>query len=124
MIDNLRAGPNVAKAMNMVGDVRGKTVIILEDMIDTAGTLVEATNAVIKEGAKMVYATATHAVLSGPAVQRIRDSQLTKVIVTDTVPLSAEAQACDKIVQLSVADILAEAIYRIHNYDSVSSLFI
>ena len=124
MIDKRRTGPNVAKAMNIVGEVEGKVAIILDDMIDTAGTLTEAAQAVLANGAKIVYAAASHGVLSGPAVERIKNSQIERVIVTDTVPLSPEAQACSKIVQLSVADLLAEAIYRIHNYDSVSSLFI
>jgi ribose-phosphate pyrophosphokinase len=124
MIDKRRVGPNVAKAMNIVGDVDGKIAVILDDMIDTAGTLTEAVSAVFDHGAKKVVAAATHGVLSGPAVERIMASKLEQVIVTDTIPLSAEAQSCKKIVQLSVADLLAEAIYRIHNYDSVSSLFI
>jgi ribose-phosphate pyrophosphokinase len=123
MIDKRRTGPNVAKAMNIIGDVEGKTAIILDDMIDTAGTLCEAVGAVLDHGAKKVYAAATHGVLSGPAIERISASKLEQVIVTDTIPLSPEAQGCGKIVQLSVADLLAEAIYRIHNYDSVSSLF-
>jgi ribose-phosphate pyrophosphokinase len=124
MIDKRRTGPNVAQAMNVVGDVDGKIAIILDDMIDTAGTLTEAAHAVLDRGAKKVYAAATHGVLSGPAIERIAASKIEKVIVTDTIPLTAEARACKKIVQLSVADLLAEAIYRIHNYDSVSSLFI
>lgn len=124
MIDKRRTGPNVAKAMNIIGEVRGKTAIILDDMIDTAGTLTEAVHAVLEHGATEVYAAATHGVLSGPAIERISKSPIQRVIVTDTIPLSPEAQACGKIVQLSVADLLAEAIYRIHNYDSVSSLFI
>jgi ribose-phosphate pyrophosphokinase len=124
MIDKRRTGPNVAKAMNVIGDVSGKTAIIVDDMIDTAGTLTEAAGAVLSHGATKVYACATHGVLSGPAISRIMDSPIQRVIVTDTIPLSPEAEACGKIVQLSVADILAEAIYRIHNYDSVSSLFI
>jgi len=124
MIDKRRTGPNVAKAMNVIGDVNGKTAIIVDDMIDTAGTLTEAAQAVLSHGATKVYAAATHGVLSGPAISRIMDSPIQRVIVTDTIPLSPEAEACSKIVQLSVADILAEAIYRIHNYDSVSSLFI
>jgi ribose-phosphate pyrophosphokinase len=93
-------------------------------MIDTAGTLTEAANAVFDHGAIRVLAAATHGVLSGPAIQRIQDSRLEKVIVTDTIPLAPNAQACSKVVQLSVSEILAEAIYRIHNYDSVSSLFL
>jgi len=124
MIDKRRIGPNIAKAMNIVGDVEGKTAIILDDMIDTAGTLTEAAHAVLEQGAKKVYAAATHGVLSGPAVERIKNSKIEQVIVTDTIPLSEEAEKCGKIVQLSVADLLAEAVYRIHNYDSVSSLFI
>ena len=124
MIDKRRTGPNVAKAMNIVGDVDGKIAVILDDMIDTAGTLTEAASAVMKNGAKKIYAAATHGVLSGPAVERISNSTIEKVIVTDTIPLSIEAAACPKILQLSVADLLAEAIYRIHNYDSVSSLFV
>jgi ribose-phosphate pyrophosphokinase len=124
MIDKRRTGPNVAKAMNVVGDVKGKNAIIVDDMIDTAGTLTEAAHAVLEQGANQVFACATHGVLSGPAIKRIMDSPIQKVIVTDTIPLSTEAASCSKIVQLSVADILAEAIYRIHNYDSVSNLFI
>ncbi|MCM2322382.1 MAG: ribose-phosphate pyrophosphokinase [Oligoflexia bacterium] len=124
MIDKRRVRPNVAKAMNVVGDVRGKSVIILDDMIDTGGTLTEAVNAVMDHGAHEVFAAATHGVLSGPAIERIMASPIKQIIVTDTIPLSSEAAACRKVVQLSVADILAEAIYRIHNYDSVSSLFI
>jgi ribose-phosphate pyrophosphokinase len=124
MIDKRRTGPNVAKAMNVIGEVEGKVAVILDDMIDTAGTLTEATQAVRQRGAQKVYAAATHGVLSGPAIERIKNSPLERVIVTDTVPLSSEAAANSKFVQLSVADLLAEAIYRIHNYDSVSSLFI
>jgi ribose-phosphate pyrophosphokinase len=124
MIDKRRTGPNVAKAMNVIGEVKGKTAIILDDMIDTAGTLTEAVHAVIDHGATQVYAAATHGVLSGPAIERLEKSPIQRVIVTDTIPLSEEARNCKKIVQLSVADLLAEAIYRIHNYDSVSSLFI
>lgn len=123
MIDKRRIGPNVAKAMHIVGDVKGKTAIILDDMIDTAGTLCEAVNAVLDHGATRCLAAATHGVLSGPAIERIEKSPIEKVIVTDTVPLSPEAAKCPKIEQLSVADLLAEAIYRIHNYDSVSNLF-
>lgn len=124
MIDKRRTGPNVAKAMNVIGDVEGKVAVILDDMIDTAGTLTEAAHAVLDRGAKKLYAAATHGVLSGPAVERIEKSKIERVIVTDTIPLSENAAACKKIAQLSVADLLAEAIYRIHNYDSVSSLFI
>jgi ribose-phosphate pyrophosphokinase len=124
MIDKRRTGPNVAKAMNIVGDVDGKIAIILDDMIDTAGTLTEAAHAVVDHGAKKVYAAATHGVLSGPAVERIMKSKIEKVVVCDTIPLSEDAAKCPKLVQLSVASLLAEAIYRIHNYDSVSSRFL
>ncbi len=93
-------------------------------MIDTAGTLTEAASAVLDQGAKRVFAVATHGVLSGPAIERIAKSRIEQVIITDTIPLSAEAKACNKFVQLTVAGLLAEAIYRIHNYDSVSNLFI
>jgi ribose-phosphate pyrophosphokinase len=123
MIDKRRTAPNVAKAMNIVGDVSGKSAIILDDMIDTAGTLTEAANAVLDHGAVQVFATATHGVLSGPAIERIQASRIEKVIVTDTIPLSPAGAACSKVVQLSVDQLLAEAIQRIHHYDSVSSLF-
>ena len=124
MIDKRRTAPNVAKAMNIVGDVEGKVAILVDDMIDTAGTLTEAANAVIERGAKAVFAAATHGIFSGPAIERIEKSKIEKVIVTDTIPLDTNAQACSKITQLSVSEILAEAMYRIHNYDSVSSLFL
>ena len=124
MIDKRRTGPNVAKAMNIVGEVEGKIAIILDDMIDTAGTLCEAATAVLDHGGQRVFAAATHGVLSGPAIERITNSRLEQVIVTDTIPLSPAAAACAKIKQLSVAELLAEAIFRIHNYDSVSNLFI
>jgi ribose-phosphate pyrophosphokinase len=124
MIDKRRTGPNVAKAMNVVGDVKGKYAIIVDDMIDTAGTLTEAANAVIEHGAVGISAVATHGVLSGPAVDRIMASRIDRVLVTDTIPASEKVKACSKISQFSVADLLAEAINRIHNYDSVSSLFI
>lgn len=123
IIDKRRTGPNVAKAMNIIGDVENKTAIIIDDMIDTAGTLTEAANAVFAHGSKRVLAAATHGVFSGPAIQRIQDSKLEKVIITDTIPLSSEAKRCKKVDQISVAPLLAEAIFRIHNYDSVSSLF-
>lgn len=124
VIDKRRTGPNIAKAMNIIGDVEGKTVIILDDMIDTAGTLTEAADAVLKNGATHVFAAATHGVLSGPALERIEKSKIEKIVVTDSIPLSPDAAASSKIMQVSVAELLAEAIYRIHNYDSVSSLFI
>ncbi|MBC7386519.1 MAG: ribose-phosphate pyrophosphokinase [Cryobacterium sp.] len=124
MIDKRRTGPNVAKAMNIIGEVSGKAAIIVDDMIDTAGTLIEGVNAILSHGGTEVYAAATHGVLSGPAIERIVNSPIKQVIVTDTIPLTDEAKATSKIVQLSVSDILAEAIHRIHNYDSVSQLFV
>lgn len=123
IIDKRRVGPNIAKAMNIIGDVEGKTALILDDMIDTAGTLTEAAQAVKDHGAKEVYAAATHAVLSGPAIERISNSVIKKVILTDTIPVTDAVSNCSKIEVLSVSDMLAEAISRIHNYDSVSSLF-
>lgn len=124
MIDKRRIAANVAKAMNIIGDVEGKKALLVDDMIDTAGSLTQAANAVLEKGAKEVYAVATHGVFSGPAIQRIQESTIQKVIVTDTIPLSPEAEKCDKIVQLTTADLITEAIHRIHNYDSLSSLFI
>lgn len=125
MIDKRRTGPNVAKAMNIVGDVRGKDVIVVDDMIDTAGTLVEAARTLRAHGAKKIYAFATHGVFSDPAAQRIEQSEeLEGVIVTDTVPLSESAKKVEKIHVLSTADILSKAIHRTFNHDSVSSLFI
>ena len=123
IIDKRRTGPNVAKAMNIIGDVKDKVAIILDDMIDTAGTLTESANATLDHGAREVYAAATHGVLSGPAIERIENSRIKKVIVTDTIPLSENGKNCSKIAQISVSHLIAEAIYRIHHYDSVSSLF-
>ncbi len=124
MIDKRRTGPNVAKAMNLVGSVEGKIAIVLDDMIDTAGTLTEAAGSALSNGATEVYAMATHAILSGPAIERINASAIKKVILTDTIPLSAEGAKSDKFEILSVSGLLAEAIRRVHNYDSVSSLFL
>jgi ribose-phosphate pyrophosphokinase len=125
MIDKRRTGKNVAKAMNVVGDVSGKDCIIIDDMIDTAGTLVEACKALREHGAKKVYACATHPVFSAPALERIAAAdELDRVIVTDTIPLSEEGKKIEKIVVLSTAEILAKAIHRTFNNDSVSSLFI
>ena len=124
IIDKRRERANVSEVMNIIGDVEGRTCVLLDDMIDTAGTLTNAAQALMKAGAKSVMATATHAVLSGPAVERIKASPLTEVVVSDTVPLRAEALACGKFRVLSVAHLLGEAIRRIHNGDSVSSLFV
>ncbi len=123
IIDKRRSGPNKAEVLHLIGDVRDKTAIIVDDMIDTAGTLQKAAQAVQDNGAKAVYAVATHAVLSGPSVERIRESVLQKVFVTDTIPLSALGQAEPKISTVPVARVLAEAIRSIHSNDSVSRLF-
>jgi len=124
IVDKRRLKANVAEVMNVIGDVQGKVAVILDDMIDTAGTLTQAANALVDEGAAKVYAYATHAVLSGPAVERISKSPIEEVVVTDTIPLSDQAAACPKIRQLSVARLLGEAIKRIHQADSLSSLFV
>ena len=123
IIDKRRERANVAEVVNLIGDVKGRNCIIVDDMIDTAGTLTGAAHALADKGAKSIVACASHGVLSGPAVQRINNSPLTDVIVTDTMPLSAEAKACPKIRQVSIARLLGEAIKRIHSSDSVSSLF-
>ncbi|MFG1500341.1 ribose-phosphate pyrophosphokinase [Halobacteriovorax sp. XZX-3] len=125
MIDKRRTGKNVAKAMNIVGDVNGKDCIILDDMIDTAGTLIEACNALKDNGARSVVACATHPVFSGPAIERINKAEsLNKVLVTNTIPLSKEARESGKIISVSAAEILAKSIHRTFNNDSVSSLFL
>jgi ribose-phosphate pyrophosphokinase len=124
IIDKRRKAPNVAEVMNVIGDIEGRDVVIIDDMIDTAGTLTQAAKALHEKGARRIRACATHAVLSGQAVARINESALEEVIVCDTIPLSAEAQSSPKIKVLSAARLLGEAIKRIHNADSVSSLFI
>ncbi len=123
IIDKRREHANVSEVMNIVGEIRSRDCIIVDDMIDTGGTLTNAAAALQIQGARNVYAAATHAVLSGPAVQRIAASPLLKVVVTDTIPLTEEAKATGKFKVLSVARLLGEAIKRIHNGDSVSSLF-
>ena len=123
IIDKRRERANVSEVMHLIGDVKGRQCVIIDDMIYTAGTLVGAAKALIEHGATRVVACATHGVLSGPAVQRITDSPLDEVVVSDTIPLSAEAKACPKIKQVSMARLLGEAIKRIHSSDSVSSLF-
>jgi len=124
IVDKRRTKANVAEIMNVIGDVQGKIAVLLDDMIDTAGTLTQAANALVDKGATKVYAYATHAVLSGQAVERITKSPIEEVVVTDTVALGPQAAACPKIRPLSVADLLAEAIRRIHSADSLSSLFV
>ena len=124
IIDKRRSAPNKAQAMAVVGDVRGKTAVILDDMADTAGTLTEAASAVRNAGAGDVHACCAHAVLSGPAVDRINESDLKSMVVTDTIPLNEKAQACSKIQVLSIAELVGEAIVRSHTGDSVTSLFV
>ena len=124
VIDKRRTGPNVAEVMHLIGDVRGKEAIILDDMIDTAGTLTQAARALKEHGAKTIYACATHGVLSGPAIDRINESEIEAVIVTDTIPLGEKGERTTKVKVLSVAELLAEAIRRIHEDESVSSLFV
>jgi ribose-phosphate pyrophosphokinase len=124
IIDKRRVGPNVAEVMNIIGDVKGKIAVILDDMIDTAGTICQAVDALIAEGAENVNACATHPVLSSPAIERISDSSLQEVLVTDTIPLGPDAASCGKVKVLSVADLLGEAIKRIHFNESVSYLFV
>lgn len=123
IIDKRRSGPNEAKALHLIGDVKDKTAIIVDDMIDTAGTLTQAVESLLKNGARQVYAVASHAVFSGPAISRLTESGIAKVLVTDTIPLSEKAQACGKIEVISVAPVVAEAISRIYGNASVSSLF-
>jgi ribose-phosphate pyrophosphokinase len=124
VIDKRRTAPNVAEVMHLIGDVRGKVAILLDDMIDTAGTLTHGAKALKEHGAKAIYACATHAVLSGPAIDRINDSEIEKVVITNTIPLGEKAHLTEKITVLSVAELLAEAIRRIHEDESVSSLFV
>ena len=124
IIDKRRPRPNVSEVMNIIGEVDGRTCVIMDDMVDTANTLCKAAEALKDQGATRVLAYCTHAVLSGQAVQRIAGSELDEVVVTDTIPLRADAQACKKIRVLSIAGLLAETILRISNEDSVSSLFI
>ena len=124
IIDKRRPKANVSEVMNVIGEVQGRTCVIMDDMVDTAGTLVKAAQVLKEEGATKVVAYCTHAVLSGTAVERINGSDLDELVVTDTIPLREDAQASPKIRQLSVAALLAETILRIFNEDSVSSLFI
>ena len=123
IIDKRRPKPNVAKVMNIIGDVQGRTCVIMDDLVDTANTLCEAAQALKDKGAERVLAYCTHPVLSGTAVQRIENSALDELVVTDTIPLRDEAKNSPRIRQLSVAELLAETMRRISNEDSVSSLF-
>jgi len=123
IIDKRREGANVAEVMNIVGDVKGTDCVMVDDMVDTAGTLCEAARSLIEEGATAVHAAITHPVLSGPALKRISESPLTQVIVTDTIPLRPDAIDIGKLHVVSVAAPIGEAIRRINNEESVSSLF-
>ena len=124
IIDKRRESPNVAKVMNIIGEVKGLQAILLDDMVDTGGTLVEAASALAAQGASGVVACCTHPVLSGPAVKRLSESVIEEIAVTNTIPLKAEALSNPKFKVLSVARILAQAIKNIHSNDSVSSLFV
>ncbi len=124
IVDKRRPRPNESEVMNIIGDVQNKIAIIIDDMVDTAGTMCKAAEALMDKGARAVYAIATHPVLSGKAVERIAASPIKAMIVSDTIPLKEEAKAIGKIQVLSVANLLGEAIRRIHTDDSISSLFI
>jgi ribose-phosphate pyrophosphokinase len=124
IIDKRRERANEAQVMNIVGDVGGRTCVMVDDMVDTAGTLSEGARALADAGARKVFAVCTHPVLSGPAIKRIVESPLEELIVTDSIPLKDEAAECEKVEVVSVAELLGEAIRRIHNEESVSSLFV
>jgi ribose-phosphate pyrophosphokinase len=124
IIDKRRPGPNISEVMHLIGDVQGKVAIIIDDMVDTAGTLTQAAKALKDHGAKAIFACATHAVLSGPAIDRINASDIEEVVITDTIPLGDKAELTNKVKVLPVDELLAEAIRRIHHDESVSSLFV
>jgi ribose-phosphate pyrophosphokinase len=124
IIDKRRPAPNVAQVLHVIGDVQGRDVVIFDDMVDTAGTLALSAQALKKEGARRILAACTHPVLSGLAIEKIEKSPIEQVLVTNTIPLNAAAQACRKIVVLSVAELFGEAIRRINEGSSVSSLFV
>lgn len=124
IIDKRRDAPNRAIAMSVIGDVTDKVALILDDMVDTAGTLIEAAYAIIEHGAKEVHACCAHPVFSGPAIDRIKNSVLKSVVVSDTIPLNSKAETCDKISILSISELVGESIIRCHNGDSVSNLFV
>lgn len=124
LIDKRRDAPNQVKSMSVIGNVSDKTVIILDDMADTAGTLIRAADAIMEKGAKEVHACISHPVLSGPAVERIMQSALKSIVATDTIPLKEEASSCGKITVLSISELVGEAIIRSHTGSSVTSLFV
>ncbi|MFY9179950.1 MAG: ribose-phosphate pyrophosphokinase [Venatoribacter sp.] len=123
IIDKRRPKPNVSEVMNIIGDVSGRTCILVDDMVDTAGTLCQAAAALKKFGAKKVVAYCTHPVLSGPAIERITNAEIDEVVVTDTIPLSEAGKACPKVRQLTIAGMLAEAVRRVNNEESISAMF-
>ncbi len=124
IIDKRREAANISEVMNVIGDVKGKNALLLDDMIDTAGTITQAVSAIREKGARRIFAACTHAVLSGPAIERLNSSELDEVIVTNTIPLDSKKQQCEKLTVLSVAPLLGEAIKRIHEESSISSLFV
>jgi ribose-phosphate pyrophosphokinase len=124
MVNKRRLEANVTQVMNVIGDVKGRTCLVVDDLIDTAGTLVKTVEALLDQGARKVYACGTHPVLSGPAVGRIANSKLEEVVVTNTIPLQSDAKKCEKIKVLSVGNLLAQALQSIHEETSVSVLFI
>jgi ribose-phosphate pyrophosphokinase len=124
IIDKRRDAPNIAEAMNIIGEVKGKTAVILDDMVDTAGTLTQGAAALKEKGASNIYACCTHPVLSGASIEKIEASPIDSLVVTNTIPLNEKSQKCAKITVLSVAELLGETIKRIYNSDSVSTLFV
>jgi ribose-phosphate pyrophosphokinase len=124
IVDKRRTGPNEAEIMNVIGEVEGRNALIIDDIIDTSGTLVKTVEALKEKGAERVLAVGVHAVLSGPALERIENSSLEKVLVTNTTPLEDKLRRCSKLEPLTVAPLLGEAIRRIHEHSSVSSLFV
>jgi ribose-phosphate pyrophosphokinase len=124
IVDKRRSAPNQAKAMAVIGDVKDKIAVILDDMADTAGTLTEAAHALKEGGAREIHACCAHAVLSGPAIERITKSEMKSLVVTDTIPLKEKAAACGKIVVISISELVGEAIIRSYRGDSVTSLFV
>jgi ribose-phosphate pyrophosphokinase len=124
IIDKRRDAPNEAQAMNIIGDVTGRNAVILDDMVDTAGTLTQAAAALKERNVAKIYACVTHPVLSGPAIERIEKSPIDQLVVTNTIPLSEGARKCAKITSLSVHELLGETVKRIHGSQSVSTLFV
>lgn len=124
IIDKRRDAPNIAEAMNIIGEVKGKTAVILDDMVDTAGTLTQAAAALKEKGASKIYACCTHPVLSGASIEKIEASPIDSLVVTNTIPLNEKAKKCSKIIVLSVSELLGETIKRIYNSNSVSTLFV